>query len=85
MPLPLERVHHSRSSQVKWVREMIDPKPKLVKRSLDMFAVPLGHNEATEFGVATYGLGQWSYTYRGHQVYGYVAMHFIRALAASLT
>lgn len=51
---------------------MIDPKPKLVKRSLDMYAVPLGHNEATEFGVATYGLGQWSYTYRGHQVYGYI-------------
>jgi hypothetical protein len=56
--------------QVKWVREMIDPVPKLVKRSLNMFAVPLGHNEANEFGVATYGLGQWSYTYRGHQVYG---------------
>jgi len=57
--------------QVKWVKEMINPEPKLVRRSLDMFAVPLGHNEANEFGVATYGLGQWSYTYRGHQVYGH--------------
>jgi hypothetical protein len=60
----------SADKQVKWVKEMIDPNPKLVKRSLDMYAVPLGHNEANEFGVATYGLGQWSYTYRGHQVYG---------------
>lgn len=42
-----------------------------------MYAVPLGHNEATEFGVATYGLGQWSYTYRGHQVYGCVTMRLI--------
>lgn len=36
------------------MREMIDPNPKLVKRSLDMYAVPLGHNEATELGVATF-------------------------------
>jgi hypothetical protein len=57
--------------QVKWVKELINPAPKLVNRSLDMYAVPLGHNEANEFGVATYGLGQWSYTYRGHQVYGH--------------
>jgi hypothetical protein len=56
-------------SQVKWVKEMIDPAPKLVKRSLDMFAVPLGHNEANEFGVATYGLGlSISFTFKADSV-----------------
>ncbi|WWD21260.1 hypothetical protein CI109_105744 [Kwoniella shandongensis] len=58
----------------KWLKELLKPSvlpPDVIEKATTAFAVRTARPQYPEYGIETYGLGQFQYTYRGHTIHGH--------------
>ncbi|EIW73114.1 hypothetical protein TREMEDRAFT_59275 [Tremella mesenterica DSM 1558] len=58
----------------KWLRTLLNPPTSLgpiIQHTISNISLPTGIPGYPELGIASYGMGQFAFTYRSHQVYGH--------------